>query len=99
MTMGGTRVASGNGTPDLSFIPREPPMSDPPDPDATGTYHPAPTTRTGESSPQVPNLPAGTSGMVVSWRCRGRQRTVLTANPPRLSLGDEVNHAVVFAPI
>src|SRR5215472_613982 len=42
MTTGGTRVAPGDGAPDLRDIPREPPMSDPPDPDATGAYQHAP---------------------------------------------------------
>src|SRR5262245_16743473 len=58
MTTDGTRVAPGGGAPDLSLLPREPPMSDPPDPAATGTYHRPPADPFGESfAPGA--LPAG----------------------------------------
>ena len=48
MATGGAQMAPGDGAPDLSLIRWEPPMCDPPDSDATGTYHP-PHISAGES--------------------------------------------------
>ena len=62
MTTVETRVAPVEGAPDLGLIPREPPMYDRPDPDASGTYHPPP-----------PLIPTGESfgpGAVLAGRYR-----------------------------